>query len=163
MEKIKHNLVFIVEDNDLYSLMLDYTLSNQEIVKCKSFRTGEECIANLDMNPMLVVLDYGLPGMNGKETFEKIKELKPGIPVVILTGSKDMHLAQALLKEGVYDYLLKEKDSVEELRAIIDKVLDTTIEKETEEAKMIPAKVIFGVFIVVSLVICAICLLQYLR
>jgi hypothetical protein len=48
MELIKNKLVFIVEDNDLYSLMLGYSLSNDNKVRSVCFKTEEECI---EMNP----------------------------------------------------------------------------------------------------------------
>nr|MBA3705929.1 response regulator [Bacteroidota bacterium] len=73
MNHIKQKLIFIVEDNDMYSLMLDYMLSKESAYRFMSFRTGEECIANLSLHPNLIILDYGLPGINGLETFKEIR------------------------------------------------------------------------------------------
>jgi len=124
MEHVQHKLVFIVEDNDMYSLMLDYMLSKESSCRFVSFKTGEECIANLSMNPDLIILDYGLPGLNGLETFKEIKKYNSQIPVVMLTENHDVHVAQQFMHEGgIYEYLLKEKDSVKQISAIIDKLL----------------------------------------
>jgi DNA-binding NtrC family response regulator len=62
-----------------------------------------------------------LPGLNGLETFQEIKKYNPGIRVVILTENHDVHVAQQFVHEGgVYEYLLKEKDSVMQISRIID-------------------------------------------
>jgi len=140
MEHVPHKLVFIVEDNDMYSLMLDYMLSKESSCRFVSFKTGEECIANLSMNPDLIILDYGLPGLNGLETFKEIKKENPEIPVIILTENHDVHIAQQFMHEGgIYEYLLKEKDSVKQISAIIDKLLinslDTGYIKKEEKKK----------------------------
>lgn len=119
----KHNLIFIVEDNSLYSLMLDYKLSNESIANCMCFRTGEECLDSLSMDPLLVVLDYELPGMNGKETLKEIKKIRPATPVVILSGNKDKKLIRELFNEGIYDYLQKEPNAVKKLKKIINGLL----------------------------------------
>src|SRR6185312_5306386 len=104
IKDIHNNLVFIVEDNELYSLMLEYTLSNDSTAQCICFKTGEECIEQLQLDPVLVILDYWLPGMNGKEAFEQIRQIKPKLPVVLLTRNQDMKLKKELMKKGLYDY-----------------------------------------------------------
>lgn len=124
MEHVQHKLVFIVEDNDMYSMMLDYMLSKESTCRFVSFKSGEECVSNLSMDPDLIILDYGLPGMNGLETFKEIKRYDARIPVIVLTENHDVHIAQQFVHQGgVYEYLLKEKDSVQQIAEIIDKLL----------------------------------------
>ena len=70
----KHKHIFIVDDNEMYSTMLSYTLSKDNIYKFVSFKSGEECIKNLYLNPEIIILDYGLLGMDGYDTLLKIKK-----------------------------------------------------------------------------------------
>ncbi|MGQ0827501.1 MAG: response regulator [Bacteroidota bacterium] len=162
MEHVQHKLVFIVEDNDMYSLMLDYMLSKESSCHFVSFKTGEECISNLSMNPDLIILDYGLPGLNGLETFKEIKKENPEIPVVVLTENHDVHIAQQFMHEGgVYEYLLKEKDSVKQISEIIDKLLINSredkgfIKKEEKKKKKKILRILVGVISFTTLVMLA--------
>src|ERR1700751_1877795 len=86
--------VFIVEDNRIYSMVLDYVLSKDSVYKFSSFQSGEECVANLDQDPDIVILDYMLPGMNGYETLLAIKKHNPKIHVLILSSIRDEKLAR---------------------------------------------------------------------
>ncbi|MGZ4034907.1 MAG: response regulator [Bacteroidia bacterium] len=151
METIKKRLVFIVEDNELYSLMLQYSLSNDTVIQCICFKTGEECIQNLDMDPMLVILDFWLPGMNGKETFEQIQQKKPDIPVVMLTRNQDKKLKKEFIKKGVYDYLYKEDDSILQIKKIINSVHDEIIKEEQNQSTSI--KIIFCILFFIAIII----------
>jgi DNA-binding response OmpR family regulator len=135
MEHIQNRLVFIVEDNEMYSMMLEYKLSNDSIIKCMCFKTGEECLQNLELDPMLIILDYWLPGINGKETFDRIKKQAPDIPVVMLTRNKDKDVEKMLLKSGVHDYINKEEDSIKQVKHIINTVVDEIIRKEESRVK----------------------------
>lgn len=151
MSAIENKLVFIVEDNEMYSIMLDYTLSNDSIVKFICFKTGEECIENLKLNPMLIILDYWLPGMNGLETFNKIREIKPDVPVIILTQDHNLDVATILLNAGVNDYFNKGENSVAEIKQIINSQLSKVIKKEEAQTKRL--RTLFFIFWLVAITI----------
>lgn len=116
--------IFIVEDNEIYSMMLDYTLTKDSVYKFSSFKSGEECLQNLKQDPDVIILDYNLPGMNGYDTLLEIKKYDPNIHVLMLTSNKDMKLALKLLKAGADDYILKqgvgEKQVIEKIEALIE-------------------------------------------
>ncbi len=107
--------IFIVEDDPLYGEMLKYHLSlnpDNEVVK---FETGEECLKNLYQAPSLISLDYSLPDMSGFEVIKKVKEYNSDIPIVIVSGQEDVATAVKLLKDGAYDYFVKDEDTKERL------------------------------------------------
>ena len=54
-----------------------------------------------------MLLDLNLPDSHGAETFRKVLEQAPGVPVVILSGQDDEVLAMKALHQGVQDYLVK--------------------------------------------------------
>ncbi|OFY85299.1 MAG: hypothetical protein A3F72_19140 [Bacteroidetes bacterium RIFCSPLOWO2_12_FULL_35_15] len=103
-----HKHIFIVEDDELYSLMLDYILSKDSVYQFVSFTSGEECIKNLYLNPDIIILDYGLPGINGYETLLKIKAYNSKIHVIVLSNQTDPELAPKLLEAGADDFVLKQ-------------------------------------------------------
>jgi DNA-binding NtrC family response regulator len=137
----KHKLIFIVEDNEMYSFMLDYMLSNEHRLRCMRFSKGEECIDNLALDPDMIILDYVLPGINGLETLKKIKMVKPAVPVIVLTGHYDDESAKEFLKEGVYDYLLKEENnSVTRVKTVVEEVIEKSILENEEQEERIASK-----------------------
>jgi DNA-binding NtrC family response regulator len=107
--------IFIVEDDPLYGEMLKYHLSlnpDNEVVK---FETGADCLKNLYQNPSLISLDYSLPDMSGFDVIKKVREFNPEIPIVIVSGQEDVATAVRLLKDGAYDYFVKDEDTKERL------------------------------------------------
>ena len=129
MSATKAKQIFIVDDNEIYSMMLDYILSKNSIYKFVSFKSGEECIENLYLNPAIVILDYGLPGINGYETLLKIKKYNSKIHVVILTSHEDETLKKKLLAADADDVVLKQGRGETQ---IIEKIEEILNEDKTE-------------------------------
>jgi len=57
--------------------------------------------------PALVLLDLNLPDCRGAETFRRVLEKAPDVPVVVLSGQDDEKLAMKAVHHGVQDYLIK--------------------------------------------------------
>lgn len=57
--------------------------------------------------PSLVILDIGLPGMDGVEVLRLIREEHPALPVVVLTASQDTDMAKKMMRLGIAEYLTK--------------------------------------------------------
>src|SRR5712692_7222888 len=101
--------VLLIEDNpgdaDLVRLRL-VEGEPQLRVECVS-RLSEalECLGK--ETPSLVLLDLNLPDSRGADTFRKIMEKAPNVPVVILSGQDDEALAIKAVHQGVQDYLVK--------------------------------------------------------
>ena len=80
--------------------------------KCK-FRVNcvprlSDALACLDVEtPSLVLLDPNLPDCRGAETFRRIMQKAPHVPVVILSGQDDEALAIKAVRQGVQDCLVK--------------------------------------------------------
>jgi CheY-like chemotaxis protein len=129
MKTKANNLAFIVEDNEMYSTMLNHAVSgsSNRVSQFISFKSGEECISNLYMNPFMIIMDYGLSGMDGLKTFLIIKKYNPDIPVVFLTGTTDEKIAREFFNDGVHAFLIKQKNSVQEIINIINTVSDNLI------------------------------------
>jgi len=75
---------------------------------CQTATTAEEALSKLEAQGFDVVLtDISMPGLNGRELLEKVVELYPGTPVIIISGHSDEQQAQSLISRGAFDYLLK--------------------------------------------------------
>ena len=75
---------------------------------CQTADTAEEALVRLEAQAFDVVLtDISMPGLNGEELLNKVVELYPGTPVIIMSGHSDQEQAQSLMSRGAFDYLLK--------------------------------------------------------
>jgi DNA-binding NtrC family response regulator len=72
-------------------------------------------------NPDLVITDIRMPGMDGLELLEKIRQVSPGITVVVMTAWASVDTAIRALKLGAYDYLSK-PFRIEEVLYLINRV-----------------------------------------
>jgi DNA-binding response OmpR family regulator len=55
----------------------------------------------------LVLLDEQMPGLSGLETLQKIKELQPALPVVMVTKSEEENIMEQAIGQKIADYLIK--------------------------------------------------------
>ncbi len=99
------NLLIVDDDETIQRLLV---IAAQDLgwrpIACGS---GQEALGLLGENLDAVILDHGLPGMNGLETLEKIRGRAPHLPVVMLTGLNDAETAVQALRAGADDYLTK--------------------------------------------------------
>ena len=116
MSKFK---VFIVEDDAWYAETLQHFLSLNPDLEVEVFDTGEKLLDNMFKNPSAVALDYSLPGIQGIDLLRKILEKKPNVPVISLSGQEDVSTAVTMLKEGAYDYIVKDEHTQERLWKLI--------------------------------------------
>ncbi|HLG03962.1 MAG TPA: response regulator [Bacteroidia bacterium] len=122
--------VFIVEDNFIYSYLVESMLKDYGDFKITTFGSAEECIALLGNNPDLIILDYKLgSGMNGLEAFKIIHASQPKVPVIILSSQNDVQIAADFLQLGAYDYIEK-KDLEEAMEKLRNSILSALGKKE---------------------------------
>jgi len=104
-----HTHVLLIEDNpgdaDLVRLRLVEADSGVEVSSVNRLADGLAFMAK--ESPSVVLLDLNLPDSRGADTFRKVLEKAPGVPVVILSGQDDEALAMKALHQGVQDYLVK--------------------------------------------------------
>jgi DNA-binding NtrC family response regulator len=98
--------VLVVDDDDVIrETLLELLEGNYQ---CQVASTAEEALQKLAAQPFDVVLtDVSLPGLSGRELLEKVRELYPETPVIIVSGLSDQEQAHSLKGLGAFDYLLK--------------------------------------------------------
>ncbi|HEY6764374.1 MAG TPA: hybrid sensor histidine kinase/response regulator [Candidatus Sulfotelmatobacter sp.] len=101
--------VLLIEDNpgdaDLVRLRL-IEANNTVHVDCVS-RLSDGLASIRKSEPSLVLLDLNLPDSHGSDTFRKVLESAPNVPIVILSGQSDETLAAKAVHLGVQDFLVK--------------------------------------------------------
>ncbi|PCJ64066.1 MAG: regulator [Bacteroidetes bacterium] len=128
--------VFVVEDDEFYSEVLEYHLSMNPDVTVTKFNNAKDFLKNLDKNPGAITLDYSLPDMAGEEVLRKIKEYNSDIPVVMISGQEDIKTAITLLKDGAYDYIVKDEDTKDRIWNAIKNIRENQgLKKEISELK----------------------------
>jgi two-component system NtrC family response regulator len=70
-----------------------------------------------------VITDFNLPKANGQFVLERIKEINPSIPVILITAYGSADLAVNIMKMGAYDYLTK-PINVDEMLIILKRALE---------------------------------------
>jgi len=101
--------VLLIEDNpgdaDLVRLRL---VEGRSPVKVNCVNRLSDGLASLTAEtPSVVLLDLNLPDSHGAETFRRVMEHSPNVPVVVLSGQDDEALAMKAVHQGVQDYLVK--------------------------------------------------------
>jgi DNA-binding NtrC family response regulator len=115
--------LLIVDDDPGYTDIVQHLLN---LYQGKKFevtwrKDGPSAIEELGKNQSidLVMVDYYLPDMNGLDVTRRIREVRPDVPVMFVTSSRDFRLAIEAMKLGVEDYLVKDD--------AVDSVLPRTI------------------------------------
>lgn len=115
--KLKH--ILIVDDSAVTLRSVKSLLDKKYRVSVATsgemaLRTMERCL------PDMVLLDYEMPGCNGKQTLEMIREREEmkNVPVMFLTGVADKQHIAAVLKLNPAGYLLKPPEKEKLLEAI---------------------------------------------
>ena len=114
--------IFMVEDDHFTAELLKYHLELNPDNEVSIFESGKDLLNALPKKPDLVLLDYNLKGDHGGIVLRKIHEKLPELPVVIVSGQEDINTAVALLKDGAYDYIVKDENMKDRLWAIANRV-----------------------------------------
>jgi len=98
--------IYIVDDEE--TIREGITMALETDYRVEAFSTAETAIDAMKNDPPdLVLLDIGLPGMNGIEALRKIKDLFPDILIIMITAYEDINTVISSMKLGAYDYVVK--------------------------------------------------------
>lgn len=96
----------IDDDEDMHELLADYF--EDENIAFTSSASPSEGLKHLQKHPIdLVLLDFMMPELDGFETYRRLREQHPLLPVIMLTAKKDDYNKIVGLELGIDDYLAK--------------------------------------------------------
>lgn len=118
---MKH--IFIIDDDmDMCQLLSNFLQRKGFKASCAtSGKKGLEAVKENSFD--LVLCDFRLGDMDGKEVLQQIKAIDPSMPVIILTGYSEVKMAVEVMRLGAYDYVTKPLVP-EEIIKMINKALD---------------------------------------
>ena len=113
--------VWLVEDYAPFRNTVSRLLNGTEGMACTHiFATAEDALRSLktQTKPRAILVDVGLPGMNGIEFLTKVRETAPDTRVIILTAFEDDDKVFRAICAGAAGYLLKSADASQITTAI---------------------------------------------
>ncbi len=116
----------LVVDDEITILELAREILSQKGYGVVLARDGEEAVGLFERygeSIGLVVLDIVMPRMGGKETFRRLKEMDPGLKVIVSSGFSRHGQAQDLLEAGA-DAFVQKPYRAEDLAAVVRRTLD---------------------------------------
>jgi PAS domain S-box-containing protein len=120
----KNTQILLVEDNADHAYLTMKVLSVEGRYQVELAPSGSQAIDKLGSGEYsLILLDYRLSDMDGLQLIRKIKELHYNIPIIMTTGLGSESVAVDAMKCGVYDYLIKSGNYLDDLPVLIDKAL----------------------------------------
>ncbi len=123
--------IFVVDDEE--SIREGVTMALDSTYHIDAFATAEAALEAYEVNsPDLVLLDIGLPGIDGIEALKRMKSLHSNVPVIMITAYEDLDTVISAMKLGAYDYVVKPLH-MEGLEVSIRNALQTVrLKKEVE-------------------------------
>jgi DNA-binding NtrC family response regulator len=117
-----YRILFVDDDKDIL-MMVDQYLEMQgyNITTVNSGLKALDIVKDQDID--IIFTDYKMPEFNGLELLAAVKQYKPEIEVIIVTGYGSMESAIQAMKFGSYDYLQK-PFKLDHLKLIIDRIIE---------------------------------------
>jgi DNA-binding NtrC family response regulator len=118
------NANILLVDDEPGMLRYIRTLLEVDDYKVQTATTGEEALALVQkgLHPDLVLMDLLMPGIDGLQTLEQLRQLQPGVKVVMLSCVGDTKKVVHAMRLGAHDYITKPFQKAE-LDAVIDQCL----------------------------------------
>lgn len=135
--------VLIVDDeqNIVDSLRLILEHEGYSTDSCNDGYSAIEKITDNDYE--LVLLDIKMPGLDGLETLEKVKQIKPDVVVIMISGHGTIETAVESTKKGAYNFLQKPFPDLPELKIIFKNAID--FKKSRDEIKRLKSGLSEGI------------------
>ena len=115
---MKRTTLLLADDHTMFSTALQKLLEPEYEVIGR-VEDGRALVkAALDLKPDLVLVDVGMPLLNGLDAGRELKKLVPKIKIIFLTMNPDPVLANEALRIGASGYLLKNSEGEELLQAV---------------------------------------------
>ena len=133
--------IWLVDDDPSIRFVLEKALARENL-PTRSFTHPREVLDALAdvtagdparQGPQVLVSDIRMPGGSGLQLLEKVREMQPGLPVIIMTAYSDLDSAVSAFQRGAFEYLPKPFDLPKAVELIRRAVEESQREEVTEE------------------------------
>ena len=131
----KKNIVWVVDDDESIRWVLEKGLSENGL-KVETFESAHQVIKKLEeKSPEAILSDIKMPGTSGLALLDQVKEVRPDIPVIIMTAHSDLESAVESYEHGAWEYLPKPFD-IDEATKIVKRAIasEEDLEEKIENA-----------------------------
>ncbi|MEE4135435.1 MAG: sigma-54 dependent transcriptional regulator, partial [Desulforhopalus sp.] len=99
--------ILVVDDEPNYLVVLSELLKDEgfEVYTAAEGESGLQIVENVDLD--LVITDMQMPGINGLQLLERVKEKKEELPVIVITAFAEVDKAVEAMQAGAFSYLAK--------------------------------------------------------
>lgn len=153
-----NNNILIIEDNPgdaviIREMLKDIADIHFNLLNAYNLEDGLKILAKEDID--ILLLDLNLPDSYGIDTFNKMNQNSPNIPIVILTGLVDEKLAIEAVGDGAQDYLVKGQIDghllVKSIKYAMErKKIELKLRESEEKYRLMVEKANSGVFLMNS-------------
>ncbi len=131
--------IWIVDDDQSIRFVLEKALLREDL-PTRSFTSPREVLQALESagdegGPQVLVSDIRMPGGSGLDLLTKVKELHPGLPVIIMTAYSDLDSAVSAFQGGAFEYLPKPFDLPKAVE-LIRRAVEESLREEVAEERM---------------------------
>ena len=123
---MRRTTILLADDHTMFCAGMQKLLEPAfEVIGC--VQDGRELIKTAaEMNPDLVLLDVGMPLLNGLEAGRELKKVMPRVKLIYLTMNADAEVASEAFRIGASGYLLKNSPGDELLQAVHNVIQGTS-------------------------------------
>lgn len=137
--------ILIIEDDEDHAFLEQDILTDELDCTTRIVGSKAELKESHIKTANVALLDFNLPDATGAEILQIIRKVSD-IPVIIITGDEQLHIAIETLKSGATDFLVKSPQNITLLPRIVTKALDDytnlkLLEKEREEKSQLSTKI----------------------
>lgn len=133
--KAEKDIVVVVDDEDIVLSSINSILTLETEYEVATFSSAKEAIRFIEKNDVaLVISDYLMPEMDGISFLAEVRNIKPYIPRIILTGYADKENAiKAINEVGLFQYIEKPWDNDDLLIILRNGIEKQKLMKKLEE------------------------------
>ena len=123
--------VWVVDDDESIRWVLQKSLARVGM-NVQIFPGAAELLEALEEGtPDVLLSDIRMPGLNGLELMERVRALRPELPVIIMTAHSDLDAAVAAYKGGAFEYLPKPFD-VDGVAALVQRAAQKKVKTDSQ-------------------------------
>ncbi len=115
--------IFLVYDDPFRTNMYREHLQQLGFINTATFYSGTQLLNSLDEKPGVIFLDYFLEDYQAAELLEQIKTIVPGCFVVIVSRQSEMEITIQLLKNGAFDYIIKDENEAQKIAEVMGRLV----------------------------------------
>jgi DNA-binding NtrC family response regulator len=128
--------ILLIDDDVMFRELIRISIQDEfpqvEVVEARTAYSGERMLQSDKFD--LILLDYKLPfGMNGLRFLEKTRDLRSGIPLIMISAEGNEHIAARAFTLGATDYLVKTELLLMKLKSVVKKIIGENKEQINDE------------------------------